>query len=404
MSELPSAGIRVGVVTSTFPFSHTEAFLHAELEALKRQGCQLTIFPAIPKGNENTRRDLQVDVVRFPVLSPNTLYRAARGLRHNARAAAQTLRTIMSARNGFVTKLKNLALFPTGLAVADEVRARRLDHIHAHWLSGPSSVAFIASQIAGVSWSYSAHSWDIFLEDNLIAAKTGSAKFGRVISEFGRRGLLSKSREAGTKPLEVIHLGVAVPDRISVPQTPRPRRLRLVCPANFYYFKDHITLLRALREAVDAGIDCECIFAGEGPLRASVSRAVKELRLESVVSMPGVIPHEQLLQQLRTGEYDAVALASIDLEGIPVSLIEAMAAGVPCIATRLGAIGELIDAQCGILVDQKDAHGFAQAIIAFASDPERRADLGRRAREKVTTAFDTTSSARSLLRLMTQRP
>jgi hypothetical protein len=68
-------------------------------------------------------------------------------------------------------------------------------------------------------------------------------------------------------------------------------------------------------------------------------RKIRKLSLESVISTPGIIPHETRLQQLRSHAYDAVVLSSVDLEGIPVALIEAMAAGIPCIATRTGAVG-----------------------------------------------------------------
>jgi colanic acid/amylovoran biosynthesis glycosyltransferase len=396
------APLRVGIVTSTFPFSNAEAFLQAELDAMTELGCMLTVFPAIPKGKENTRRDLYADVVRFGLLSPRTLYRAVLGLRCNLRVAFRMMTTILLAKNSLSTKVKNLVLLPTGLAVAHEISIRRLDHIHGHWLSGPSTVALIGSQVAGVSWSYTAHSWDIFLENNLLAEKTRTAKFGRVISDFGRRGILKQSKDAAAKPLEVIHLGVALPEAGAVPKNGRSGRIRVICPANFYYFKDHITLLKGLQEAVESGVDCQCVLAGEGPLRSSVARKVKELRLENVVSMTGIIPHKELLRQLQSGIYDAVVMASLDLEGIPVSLIEAMAAGVPCVATRLGAIGELIDANCGILVNQRDAHAFGKAIVLLASDPQLRQKLGECSRQKVIDSFDTMASAQSLVRLMLQ--
>jgi colanic acid/amylovoran biosynthesis glycosyltransferase len=403
VSQHTKTALRVGIVTSTFPFSNAEAFLHAELEAMTKLGCQLTLFPAIPIGKNNTRRELTADVVRLPVLGPQTMYRALLGFSQNVRGAFRMLRTIVLAANSMWVRLKNLALLPTGLAVAHEARVRQLDHIHAHWLSGPSTVAFIASEVAGIPWSYTGHSWDIFLENNLLAEKTGSAVFGRTISEFGRRGLVERVGNLRGKPLEVIHLGVALPHAGAISKNDQVGRIKVICPANFYYFKDHPTLLKGLRRAYEAGIDCRCVLAGEGPLRGSVARKVKELGLHDIVSMPGVIPHKQLLQQLQSGEYDSVVMASLDLEGIPVSLIEAMAAGVPCIATRLGAIGELIEQSCGILVEQQDDQAFATAIILLARSPELRKQLGDRSRQKIATEFDTKQTAQSLVNLILGR-
>jgi glycosyltransferase involved in cell wall biosynthesis len=314
------------------------------------------------------------------------------------------LAVILRARNDLKTKFRNLALFPTGLAVADEVCTRQLDHIHAYWLTGASTVAFVASQVAGVNWSYSAHSYDIFMTDNLIQEKTRSASFGRAISELGRREILRRSPDAGAGRLKVIRLGVASIDRAQRAGAPA-RSIRLLCPASLIAVKGHVYLLEALRRVVDAGVDCHCVFAGDGKLRATLARKIRDLQLENVVSMPGMIRHKILLQQLRSGAYDVVVLASVErgteFEGIPASLIEAMAAGIPCIATNTGAISELISDRCGVLVPQKDPAAMSEAIIALASDPARRKEIGVQARRRVAEEFDAGLAARSLIELMT---
>jgi glycosyltransferase involved in cell wall biosynthesis len=118
-----------------------------------------------------------------------------------------------------------------------------------------------------------------------------------------------------------------------------------------------------------------------------------------------MIRHDTLLQELRGRKFDAVVIASIELgsefEGIPVALMEAMAAGVPCIATRTGAIAELIDSKCGILVEQRDVDSLRDAIVALATDPTRRKDLGQRAMQRIAEAFDARTSAEKLKGLMT---
>jgi glycosyltransferase involved in cell wall biosynthesis len=400
-NEGAAAAHRIAIITSTYPFGRGEEFLSAELNALAELGCELTVFPAAPRSEKISHEELTFGVVRFSLLAPSTLWRALPRLRRNPRGAFRSMMMILQSRNSFMTKLKNLALFPTGLAVADEVCVRGLSHIHAHWLTGPSTVALIASQVAGVGWSYTAHSGDIFLWDNLRVEKTKSAHFGRVISEFGRQGLLRQSNAAAARPLEVIHLGVAVSNHDAVVRAQAvPGRIRLLCPAQLYSFKGHSYLLEALRKVVDAGVDFHCVFAGDGPLRARLVRQRKALGLETVVSMPGMIPHETLMQQMHSGAYDAVVMASVDLEGIPVALMEAMAAGIPCVASRIGGVEELIDAGCGILVKERDPQGMSQAIVALASDPLRRKEMGEQARQRVVQAFDAAASARALLKLI----
>lgn len=367
-------------------------------------GSSLTIFPTVPRSRTNTHRNLDAKVVRCSLFSWHTISRALRGLSYNPKAAFQMIRRIVWSNNRLRTKLKNLALIPIGLALADEVRGANLNHLHAYWLSGSSTVAFVASQVTGVSWSYSGHSWDIFVENNLIAEKTDAASFGRAISELARIGILRQAK-GSIKPVHVIHLGVAIPDRPTKTNLDAsPASIRLLCPAYLVPVKGHTYLLKALRETVDDGINCSCVFAGDGPLRNSLRREIMELRLERVVAMPGLIPHEELLRQVRSGVYDVVVLASVErgseFEGIPVSLMEAMAAGIPCISTRTGAIGELIDDGCGILVNQRDPHAMSAAIKVLALDSLHRRQLGEKAACRIAKAFDSETSAKRLLGLM----
>jgi len=212
--------------------------------------------------------------------------------------------------------------------------------------------------------------------------------------------------DVASEKLKVIHLGITLNKQAPTPQTRKlSRTIRLLCPAYLIPVKGHAYLLEALRMVVDAGIDCRCVFAGEGRLRSALARKIRKLRLQNVVDMPGMIPHEALIQQLRSSAYDAVVLSSVEIgtefEGIPVSLMEAMAAGLPCIATSTGAIGELIDGHCGILVNQRDPGALSEAIIALATDPVRRRELGDQAIQRIAEGFDASVSASFLGRLMT---
>ncbi len=398
--------VSIGIITSTFPFGWGEEFLHAELVALSQLGCKITVFPSAPRSIQNTHRDLRINVVRFLPFAPRTLYRACYGLLRNVRGACGALLSILRSRNSLKTKVKNLVVFPTGLAVADVVAASGIQHIHAYWLSTSATVGFIASQVTGVDWSYSAHSWDIFMEDNLIAEKTESATFGRAVSRLGQQGILRRVVGPSREHVQVLHLGVAVPVEARLDRNSLPGHIHLICPAYLIPVKGHTYLLEALHKVAEAGVKCTCVLAGKGPLQRTLMRRIKQLRLENTVSMPGMINHKILLQQLQSGVYDAAVLASVELgnefEGIPVSLIEAMALGIPCVATRTGAIAELIDPGSGILVGQRNPTELSEAIITLAANPSRRKAMGQRAAQRVSDAFNARTSAQTLLRLMTK--
>ena len=122
----------------------------------------------------------------------------------------------------------------------------------------------------------------------------------------------------------------------------------------------------------------------------------------------GHVAHEQLLGELDAGAYDAVILTSIELggglmEGIPVALMEAMARRVPVIATDSGSIGELVDDECGRLVDPRNVTAIAAAVAELADDPALRDRLAEAAYEKIRKSFEVGRVMRELAGLIGAR-
>jgi glycosyltransferase involved in cell wall biosynthesis len=142
-------------------------------------------------------------------------------------------------------------------------------------------------------------------------------------------------------------------------------------------------------------------IAGAGSLRASLEALAAELGINEYVTFEGVVPHDRLLARLRAGEFHAAILTSVDdgpaqREGIPVFLMEAMAVGLPVIATRSGAIVELGGDDAALLCDPGDSEGVSRAIVALAEDPHLRARFGAAGRARVEREFDARSCARML--------
>jgi glycosyltransferase involved in cell wall biosynthesis len=281
------------------------------------------------------------------------------------------------------------------------VRRQGIRHIHAYWLSGPATVAMIAARLSGVSWSASAHRWDIF-ERNLTVPKIQSAAFVRTISKQGLENLAQIAGGRFRPKLRCVRLGVDVPSEHSA--APARAGLALVCAANLVPVKGHATLLRALKLVEQAGIPFRCDIIGDGPLRARLRRQIAALGLGGKALLLGRRTHGRFLAGLRKGEYDAAILASRQdgeqMEGIPVALMEAMAAAVPCIATRSGAVGELLDQSCGIVVDAHDERALAAGIAALAQSPAMRRDLGMRARARVQSEFNSAHTTAALAGLI----
>jgi colanic acid/amylovoran biosynthesis glycosyltransferase len=118
------------------------------------------------------------------------------------------------------------------------------------------------------------------------------------------------------------------------------------------------------------------------------------------VIFAGPADHDHLLARLRGGAWDAIVLASSSAgsehEGIPVSLMEGMAAGLPPVATDSGATRELITAGAGLLVPPGDRRALADALSRLSASPELRAHVAAGARARVAEAFDAERIAASL--------
>ena len=298
---------------------------------------------------------------------------------------------------------KNLAILPKAVFVANLLRNKRVEHIHAHWGSTTATMAWIISELTGIPWSVTFHRWDI-KENNMLEEKVKSAKFVRCISENGRDELLNMISGKYKNKVKVIHMGVKTPDKTSEAKIDRDF-FTIVTPANLLEVKGHKFLVEACSILIERGIECfQCIFYGGGPLKEKLENMIKEKNLTEYIKMPGVIPHERLIDMYKNHRIDMVVLPSIttsngEHEGIPVALMEAMAAGVPVISTTTGGIPELVDNGAGILVPPEDSKALAKAIERLFKDLKLRRELGIKGREKVKKEFAIDSIVRKMVEL-----
>ena len=368
--------MRLVYVTSSLPYGPLEAFVLPELAALERLGHEVWLVPMWPRG-ERLHEDAEAHGERTlsePLVSRTI---AAAGVRELPRGAGQLTQIVRTRPR---TAAKNLGVYPKALWLAGRLRELRPDHVHAHWASTSSTLALVASELAHVPWSLTAHRWDI-PEENLLRAKARSACFVRAISEAGARELRERVALPGWSPI-VLRMGVRLPATTATPR--EGRELRLLTAANLLPVKGHRHLLEALRGLEGVTLD----VAGTGPLRAELEQLAQGLP----VTFLGAVSHAGLLDDLQGCRWDVVVLPSVptpegDREGVPVSLIEAMAAGVPVLSTECGAIPELVVEGSGLLVPPGDPAGLREAIERLREVGLRR-ELSTAGRARVEREFD----------------
>ncbi len=338
-----------------------------------------------------------------PLVSLAVLRAAFRTMVRRRGACWQMARGLLSAPGPVRHKLKNAAVLPKAFAVASWLQAHRVDHVHAYWLSSPATVAYVAARIAGIPWSASAHRWDIY-DGNLRDRKLADASFVRTISERGRRDLSVSNRETAI----CIPLGIPLkPYR--APRVLTGNALRILCPANLVPVKGHSTLLLALKLLNERGVIVRCTLAGSGSLRPKLEQLARAYGIERIVHFAGVVPQDRLHAQMQGGEYDVVVLPSDDrgpkeMEGIPAALIEAMAIGVPVVATTSGSIPELVEPDCGTLVAPGDARALAAALEGLLQHPARARQYRENAARVARERHNANRQAQRLMALFTNNP
>ncbi len=150
----------------------------------------------------------------------------------------------------------------------------------------------------------------------------------------------------------------------------------------------HQTLLarafvKALELAPELREFARLVIVGDGPLRAECQAVLEAARASALAWLPG--ERSDVPEQMRG--FDAFVLPSL-AEGISNTILEAMATGLPVIATAVGGNGELVGAgRCGHLVPSDDVDAMARVMVATARDPAAAAALGRAARAEVETRF-----------------
>lgn len=147
--------------------------------------------------------------------------------------------------------------------------------------------------------------------------------------------------------------------------------------------KGHRYLLAAARRVIAQIPQARFLLVGLGPLTHELMEEARRLDLDGRVVFAGFRPDATAL----IGAADLFVLSSLD-EGIPVSLLEAMALGRPAVLTRVGGIPEVaIPGETAALVEPKDVDGLTQAIAGLLADPERRVRMGEQARRHVRNRF-----------------
>jgi glycosyltransferase involved in cell wall biosynthesis len=272
------------------------------------------------------------------------------------------------------------------MVLVDRLGQREPAHVHAHFLHSPAAIAFIASKISGQSYSLTGHAKDIYTalpEDLLMRCR--EAEFVTTCTDANRRHLVE---EIGLPPSQVWLCRHGVdPDRFSADRSD-PQIGRILSIGRLVPKKGFDVLVRACGEMRRRGSDFELRIIGGGPLRDELLALAQAEGIADLVHLPGSMSQAEVAAELAAAEVFAlspVVMPDGDRDGIPNVVLEAMAAGVPVVASAISGIPEVIaDGVNGRLVAPRRPDLLADVLTELLSDAAQRARLAAAGRRFVS--------------------
>ncbi len=390
--------MRIGYLVPEFP-GQTHAFFWREVRALREAGYHVTLLstqaPREPCAHSFAAEAQAETTYLFPP-QPSTLGAAARARLHLP-AAFRYLNEIPKKRGRDWLRAGGL------LASAVELLARSnsagFSHVHAHSCANAAHVVALARLLGGPSYSLTLHG-DLKVYGDGHALKFRDATFVSVVTHALQEQVV---RETGIEisRAPVIRMGVDTdllcPKAWNEQEEAETKPFRAVTVARLNRTKGHVYAVKAIARLRDQGLPIRYEIAGTGPEQAAIEEEISRLGLEDQVRLLGGLAEHEVARLLSSA--DAFLLTSYGLgEAAPVSVMEAMATGLPVICSRIGGTAEMIDdQQNGFLVDQKQPEQIAEALALLVNDRDLRRRIGEEARQRAQREFDFRTNA---LRLM----
>jgi glycosyltransferase involved in cell wall biosynthesis len=386
---------RLAYLVSQYP-SITHTYILREVRALREQGFEIEVISIRPPDRPPEQLS---DVEREELKRTFTVLNAGVGgilsahlatlLQRPAGYLAGAWAAVRLAQGSLPKTFSNLLYFVEAVVAGRQMQRRALSHLHTHYAS---TVALLVERVFPITFSATIHGSAEFddVAGFYIAEKVARARFICGISQYGLSQLMRASDAKHWGKLEVCALGVD--PSIFLPDAVRKTRessgkIELLCVGSLAPAKGLHILIAAVDRLVRQGRgSLHLRLVGEGRERGELERTIAERGLQNNVTLEGSCNQSRVLDFYR--QADLFVLASF-AEGVPVVLMEAMAMEIPCIATWITGIPELIrHGVDGWLIPAADEEQLAAAIAHLVDDPELRRKLGKSARARVEEKYN----------------
>lgn len=401
--------MKIAYLTNCFGTqSHT--FMRREIAALRREHLPLKLY-GIRADPSQTTADAEALVQEteylYP-LAPAALLRA--NVRYLIQAPRRYIKHLCQAffykEFSLRRRMKMVFHYFAAARLAADMQENGVTHIHAQFLNVSSSIAMYASQHSGIPFSITVHSAGSYQASDTLGLhqKLDAAQFLIMISEFNINyyDAISPCRHKS----HVVRCGMNL-DQFTMRDASQYQHQEpptVMGVGRFVEKKGFIYLVQAAADLKQRGVRFKVKLIGSGPLEAELKEQVKNRGLSNDFDFLGQRSTEEVRETMAAS--DVVVVPSIttdngDMEGLPVVIMEAMASGIPVIASKHSGIPEIvIPGLTGDLTPERDPLAIAKAIESVLSNGRDEQRL--RARQLVEEHFNIEAVAKHRLTLFTQ--
>ena len=394
--------MRLAYFTNTYPRA-TDTFIRREVLGLRARGLDVLTYSV---RKSDAAHDVEEEVISEKnntqyLLPFNILGLILSNIKLFFKTPVRYLQVLSLAfktkRPGFKGFLLQVAYFLEATALAKLLSTDKIEHLHNHLGDNSGTVTLLAAKLIDIPYSISIHGPHIFFDALhwALDVKTEHAKFIACIGYFCTSQMMLYTDKQYWSKFQIIRCGVNLEQFEYTP--PDRKAQKMVYVGRLSSEKGVPVLFKSIEILKSHQYTLELTLLGDGEDRQFLENLAQEMQISELIKFGGFVDQKDIVKILRAS--DIFVLPSF-AEGIPVALMEAMAMGIPVIATHVGGVSELVvDQITGQVVSPADANGLANAIAHYADNPEFCKTIADNARDKVAREFNIEDSVDKLAKL-----
>lgn len=364
----------IAIVTNYLP-ALSATFIYKEVIALKDKGININTYSTRkPKREEISKEAYELygeTKYLLPVNWAQFLLAHVYFLSYCPIKYIYTLIFLLTRKynNMFKDRLRTFFHFAEGIYLAKLLKddERNINHIHSHYANMSTTLSMVAAYLLDISFSFTAHAYDIYGDDLINYYKIKCSKFIITCTLNGKNKLIEINNVIDDKDIHVVYHGVDI-EKFKPIQNKSylNNKVNILNIGRLSKEKSQEDIILVCERLKDMNFPFECTIVGDGPYKDKLQKMIMEKNMESYITLAGKVFQEDILKYYQNAD---VFLLTSREENLPNVLLESLSAGVPVITTNVGAIPELIkNMQTGILVAPGDIRQMIEAIILLYND------------------------------------